>query len=94
MTTALNILPISCRFLADDSGIENDIETRLSTVLTDDAIEQHLHEAVLDFEIPWGMYDVLIVDWVGQDSYRLGIGYCYVEAFYRASPRKRVMSLI
>ncbi|KAF2492553.1 HET-domain-containing protein [Lophium mytilinum] len=43
------------------------------------------------FELKWQAYDVLALEWRDGVAYRVGVGFCLIEAFWDAEPvRKRV----
>lgn len=50
--------------------------------------------ALAEIEEPkWRMYDVLVVEWIENVAYRLGVGQCNVEAFWDAHPVRKRISL-
>lgn len=46
-----------------------------------------------DEEIHWGIYDVFVVEWVGDIAYRVGVGVCYARAFHFARPQWKTIFL-
>ncbi|KAL8838917.1 MAG: hypothetical protein Q9170_001954 [Blastenia crenularia] len=46
-----------------------------------------------DTEKPWCLYNVMLVEWIGEVAYRLGVGTVHIDAWAQAKPRKRVITL-
>ncbi|KAI4190017.1 MAG: hypothetical protein L6R41_001072 [Letrouitia leprolyta] len=46
-----------------------------------------------DTKKPWCLYNVMLVEWVGEVAYRVGVGTVHIDAWARARPRKRVIEL-
>lgn len=46
-----------------------------------------------DTEKPWCLYNVMLVEWIGEVAYRLGVGTVHIDAWARAKPRRTVITL-
>ena len=46
-----------------------------------------------DTEKAWCLYNVMLVEWIGEVAYRLGVGTVHIDAWAQAKPRKTIITL-
>jgi hypothetical protein len=42
---------------------------------------------------PWCTYNVMMVEWVHNIAYRLGLGKCHVDGFHQGNPQRKIITL-
>ncbi|OCK81928.1 HET-domain-containing protein [Lepidopterella palustris CBS 459.81] len=48
-----------------------------------------------EFELKWKAYDVLVIEWRDDGlAFRVGVGVCFVEAFWDAAPKRKRILLV
>ena len=46
-----------------------------------------------DTQKPWCLYNVMLVEWIDEVAYRLGVGTVHIDAWVQAKPRKTIITL-